>query len=90
MVPGTGMQDYACVVPGVSWALGKRVSFYRFIVIVTDIVYRNSVGAVFLIVSFPNDNTETFGTISTTNVHILRFLDSIPTIFLYTFLAVLV
>ena len=26
-------------------------------------IYRNSAGTVFLIVSFPNDNTETFGTI---------------------------
>ena len=61
---------------------------YRFIVIVANI-YRNSVGTVFLIVSFLNDNTETFGTISTTSVHILRFFDSIPAIFLSTFRAVL-
>ena len=51
---------------------------YRFIVFVTDIVYRNIVGTVFLIVSFSKDNSETFGTIS------------IPTIFLSTFLTVLV
>ena len=52
-------------------------------------IYGNGVGTVFLIVSFPNDNTETFGTISTTNVHILRFFDSILTMFLFTFPAVL-
>ena len=44
--------------------------------------YRNSVGTVFLNVSFPNDNTETFGKIST------PFL--LPGIVLSTILAVLV
>ena len=63
------------------------VSFYRLSLSLS--IYRNSVGTVFLIVSFPNDNTETFGTISTTSVHILRFFDSIPAIFLSTFRAVL-
>ena len=64
--------------------------FYRFIASLSLPMYRYSVGKVFLIVSFPNDNTETFGKISTTTVHILRFFDSIPTIFLSTFLAVFV
>ena len=53
-------------------------------------IYRNSAGTAFLIVSFPNNNTETFGTISTTNVHILGFFDSVSTISLSTSLAVLV
>ena len=71
--------------PLVSVCLFILLSYrYRFIVIVTDIPKY-----VVLIVSFPNDNAETFGTISTTNVRILRFFDSIPTIFLSTFLAVL-
>ena len=51
--------------------------FYRFVFSLSFYRYRyryaEIVGTVFLIVSFPNDNTETFGTISTTNVHILRF-----------------
>ena len=81
MVPGMMLVLYL-VSPG---SLAS-VSFYRLSLSLS--IYRNSVGTVFLIVSFPNDNTETFGTISTTNVHILRFFDSIPTIFLSTFLAV--
>ena len=36
------------------------------------------------------NSTDTWWTISTTNVHILRFVESTPTIFLSTFLAVLV
>ena len=54
-----GMQYDACVVPGISWSLGKRVSFYRFIVSLLFYRYRyrytESVGTVFLIVSFTND-----------------------------------
>ena len=68
------------------------VSFYRIVLVLSLSlpIYRNRVGTVFLIVSFPNDNTETFGAISTTNIHILRFFYSISTIFLFTFPAVLV
>ena len=83
MVPGMMLVLYL-VSPG---SLAS-VSFYRLSLSLS--IHRNSVGTVFLIVSFPNDNTETFGTISTTNVLILCFFDSIPTIFLSTFLAVLV
>ena len=77
-----GMQYDARVVPGISWSLGKRVFFYRFSfryhLSLSLPKYRNSAGTVFLIVSFSNDNSETFGKIS------------IPTIFLSTFLTVLV
>ena len=56
------MQYDACVVPGISWSLGKRVflSFCRIVIVLSLSlpIYRNSVGTVFLIVSFPNDNTE--------------------------------
>ena len=56
--------------------------FYRFVFSLSFYRYRyryaEIVGTVFLIVSFPNDNSKTFGTIS------------IPTIFLSTFLTVLV
>ena len=38
VVPGT--QYDACVVPGISWSLGKRVSFYRFIVSLSFCRYR--------------------------------------------------
>ena len=34
------MQYDACVVPGISWSLGKRVSFYRFIVSLSFYRYR--------------------------------------------------
>ena len=76
----------------VPWPAYACFSFYRIAIVLSLSlpIYRNSVGTLFLIVPFPNDNTETFCTISTTNVHILRFFDSIPTIFLSTFLAVLV
>ena len=73
------------------WQACVILSFCRIVIVLSLSlsIYRNSVGTVFLIVSFPNDNTETFGTISTTSVHILRFFDSIPAIFLSTFRAVL-
>ena len=35
-----GMQYVACVVPDISWSLGKRVSFYRFIVSLSFYRYR--------------------------------------------------
>ena len=78
MVRGTKYD--ACVVPGISWSFGKRVSFYRSVFSLTfdRFRYRYTEVAVFLIVSFSNDNSEAFGTIS------------IPTIFLSTFLTVLV
>ena len=44
----------------------------------TEPAVANRCSTVFLIVSLPNDNTERFGSISTTNVHILRYFDSIP------------
>ena len=62
MVPGMMLVLYL-VSPGSL----SSVSFYRLSLSLS--IHRNSVGTVFLIVSFPNDNTETFGTISTTNVH---------------------
>ena len=55
------MQYDDCVVPGISWSLGACVflSFYRIVIVLSLSlpIYRNSVGTVFLIVSFPNDNT---------------------------------
>ena len=54
-------------------------SFHRFLVSLLFYRYRYrytnilSVRTVFLVVSLPNDDARTFGTISTTYVHILRF-----------------
>ena len=64
----------------VLWQACIFVSFCLFVIVLSFSlpICRNSIGTVFLIVSFSNDNSETFGTIST------------PTIFLSTSLIVLV
>ena len=84
-----GMQYDACVVPGISWSLGKRVSFYRFIVSLSFYRFRNRYTEIVSVRYFLSYRFQTitpkFGTISTTNVHILHFFDSIPTIFLVHF-----
>ena len=87
LVPG--MRYDACVVPGISWSLGKRVSFYRFIVSLSFYRFRNRYTEIVSVRYFLSYRFQTitpkFGTISTTNVHILHFFDSIPTIFLVHF-----
>ena len=93
VVPGMMLVLYS--VPGISWPLGKRVSFYRFIVSLSFYRYRCRYTEIvsvryFLSYRFQTIIPKLAVRYYTTNVHILRFLDSIPTIFLYTFLAVLV
>ena len=53
------------VPPGPLASVFIFLSFYRIVIVLSLSlpIYRNSVGTVFLIVSFPNDNTETCGTI---------------------------
>ena len=85
--PGCNMMLVLYLVP--PGPFGKRVSFYRFIVSLLFYRYRYRYTEIVSVRYFLSYRFQTitpkFGTISTTNVHILHFFDSIPTIFLVHF-----
>ena len=94
-----GMQYNTCIVLGIPLPLGRRLPFCRFFLSLSfNRFYRNtdivSVRYNHIVVSLPNDNTETVGAISNSNgivccclpgttwLHVSRFCDRRSCIFL--------